>query len=129
MFTTLSRKMSFRFDVVIHYRANRDNLNCIRVRQPYTQAALDGFNGTVFAYGQTGTGKTYTMLGLEDNYRDVSTVTKPVDPATRGIIPRAVEHIFAHVAQEEAKGWNISVSVSYLQIYCEMVRQIRVVMA
>ena len=61
------------------------------------------------------------MLGLEADYRDVSTVTQPVDPATHGIIPRAVEHIFAHVSREKANGWDISVSVSYLQIYCEMV--------
>ena len=61
------------------------------------------------------------MLGLEADYRDVSTVTQPVDPATRGIIPRAVEHIFAQMSREKANGWEISVSVSYLQIYCEMV--------
>ena len=40
------------------------------------------FAGTIFAYGQTGTGKTYTMVGLDN------------PPALRGIIPRSLEHIF-----------------------------------
>lgn len=42
--------------------------------------ALDGFNGTIFAYGQTGAGKTFTMVG---DYKD---------PEIKGIIPRAFDH-------------------------------------
>lgn len=64
------------------------------------QSVLAGYNGTVMAYGQTGTGKTYTLgkLGQED-------------PAARGIMVRAMEDILADVSLE-----SDSVSVSYLQV-------------
>ena len=65
-------------------------------------SVLDGYNGTIMAYGQTGTGKTYTLgrLGEEDN-------------AARGIMVRAMEDILADVSLE-----TDSVSVSYLQVLC-----------
>lgn len=64
------------------------------------QSVLDGYNGTIMAYGQTGTGKTYTLgrLGEEDT-------------AARGIMVRAMEDILADVSLE-----TDSVSVSYLQV-------------
>ena len=43
---------------------------------------LEGYNGTVFAYGQTGTGKTFTMEGVRSN------------PELKGIIPNSFAHIF-----------------------------------
>jgi len=52
---------------------------------PVVEAALEGFNGTVFAYGQTGSGKTFTMSGGSERYMD------------RGIIPRAVAHLYDHI--------------------------------
>lgn len=66
------------------------------------QSVLDGYNGTIMAYGQTGTGKTYTLgrLGEEDN-------------AARGIMVRAMEDILADVSLD-----TDSVSVSYLQVLC-----------
>ncbi|KAL8272471.1 hypothetical protein Esti_003594 [Eimeria stiedai] len=45
------------------------------------ESVAEGYNGTVFAYGQTGTGKTFTMIGEGDELQ--------------GIIPRAFEHIFS----------------------------------
>lgn len=64
------------------------------------QSVLDGYNGTIMAYGQTGTGKTYTLgrLGEEDT-------------AARGIMVRAMEDILTDVSLE-----TDSVSVSYLQV-------------
>lgn len=61
---------------------------------------MDGYNGTIMAYGQTGTGKTYTLgrLGEEDT-------------ANRGIMVRAMEDILAEVSPEID-----SVLVSYLQV-------------
>ena len=48
----------------------------------YFKGVLEGYNGTIFAYGQTGCGKSFSMQGIND-------------PATqRGIIPRSFEHIF-----------------------------------
>jgi hypothetical protein len=46
------------------------------------QGVLEGYNGTVFAYGQTGCGKSFSMQGVTD------------PPSQRGIIPRSFEHIF-----------------------------------
>lgn len=65
------------------------------------QSVLDGYNGTIMAYGQTGTGKTYTLgrLGEEDT-------------AARGIMVRAMEDIFADISLES----DSAVSVSYLQV-------------
>lgn len=65
----------------------------------------EGYNGTVFAYGQTGCGKSFTMQG----------VSSP--PAQRGIIPRAFEHIFEAIAT--SKGTKFIVHASYLEIYNE----------
>ena len=55
--------------------------------KPAVLSALLGYNATIFAYGQTGTGKTYTMEGFKYSQ---------VDPQ-RGIIPRAMEEIFAYI--------------------------------
>ena len=53
-----------------------------RVARPIVSNVLEGYNGTIFAYGQTGCGKSFSMQGIND-------------PATqRGIIPRSFEHIF-----------------------------------
>ena len=60
------------------------------------------------------------MMGHE---KDFGTEFKAnVDTSTRGIIPRAVDDIFTEAKKEEGDGWSVTVSVSYLQIYCEMVR-------
>lgn len=73
---------------------------------------LNGYNGTVFAYGQTGAGKSYTMMGSDID-----------DPETKGIIPRIVEQIFASIL---ASPGNIeyTVRVSYMEIYMERIRDL-----
>lgn len=72
---------------------------------------LEGYNGTILAYGQTGTGKTYTMTGNPDS------------PQARGIIPNTFAHIFGHISkcQENQK---FLVRVSYMEIYNEEVRDL-----
>ena len=52
---------------------------------PLVESVIEGYNGTIFAYGQTGCGKTHTMMGYKD------------DPAERGIIPNAFQHIFGYI--------------------------------
>ena len=47
--------------------------------------------GTIFTYGQTGTGKTYTMVG------------EKLDPELRGIIPNSFAHIFGHISKSEGQ--------------------------
>ena len=73
------------------------------VAAPIVSSVLAGYNGTIMAYGQTGSGKTHTMFGSQR------------DP---GIVPRALGQIFA-AAGEDAKS-EISVAVSYVQIYNEL---------
>ena len=75
------------------------------VAQPVVDSVLEGFNGTIFAYGQTGSGKTYTITGGAERYVD------------RGIIPRALSHIFAKLS--ETPDTQYEVRVSYLEIYNE----------
>lgn len=71
-----------------------------------------GYNCTVFAYGQTGTGKTHTMEGdrSEEHYESY------IDDPGAGIIPRALHQLFEKL---EASGNEFSVRVSFLEIYNE----------
>lgn len=78
------------------------------VAKPVVESVLDGYNGTVMAYGQTGTGKTYTLGPLGEE-----------DPATRGIMVRAMEDILAGVSLD-----TDSVTVSYLQLYMETIQDL-----
>ncbi|KAK5983449.1 Kinesin motor domain-containing protein [Trichostrongylus colubriformis] len=78
---------------------------------PQVERVLAGYNCTLFAYGQTGTGKTYTMEGgssEQSSYKQ--------DPTT-GVIPRAVEHIFEEL--EKSNTEEYSVRISYLELYNE----------
>lgn len=73
---------------------------------------LNGYNGTVFAYGQTGAGKSYTMMGSDID-----------DEEGKGIIPRIVEHIFAGVVASPAS-LEFTIRVSYMEIYMERIRDL-----
>ena len=73
---------------------------------------LNGYNGTVFAYGQTGAGKSYTMMGTDiDNDEG------------RGVIPRIVEQIFASILSSP-ETIEYTVRVSYMEIYMERIRDL-----
>ncbi|KAJ2685436.1 Kinesin-like protein kif15 [Coemansia spiralis] len=81
------------------------------------EQCMQGYNGTIFAYGQTGSGKTFTMQGARDEF------TGP-DDELRGLIPRCFEHLFARIAEEEAR-YNGRVKylckASYIEIYNETI--------
>eukprot|EP00730_Choanoeca_flexa_P003815 TRINITY_DN11513_c0_g1_i1.p1 TRINITY_DN11513_c0_g1~~TRINITY_DN11513_c0_g1_i1.p1 ORF type:complete len:1296 (+),score=285.48 TRINITY_DN11513_c0_g1_i1:64-3951(+) len=75
--------------------------------KPVVESVLQGYNGSVIAYGQTGTGKTFTIEGaLEGEHR--------------GVIPRCVSHVFDHI-QAAPEDSQYLVRVSYLQIYNEKI--------
>ncbi|KAJ0401650.1 hypothetical protein P43SY_001282 [Pythium insidiosum] len=76
------------------------------------ESSLEGYNATIFAYGQTGTGKTYTMEGFNSGSGSVE---------ERGIIPRAIEQIFAHITSNASARMRFLVRASYLQIYNESI--------
>ena len=82
-----------------------------RVARNIVDNVLEGYNGTIFAYGQTGTGKTFTMEG------DRSV------PELKGIIPNSFAHIFGHIAKADDH-LKFLVRVSYLEIYNEEVRDL-----
>jgi len=82
--------------------------------------ALQGRNATCFAYGQTGTGKTYTMLGRESpSAQPGGAPSYAVSGPARGVVPRAVEALLAGAQQAVAQGWSTRVRCLYLQQYGE----------
>jgi hypothetical protein len=82
--------------------------------QPTLKSFFEGYNTTVIAYGQTGSGKTYTMgtgssIGME--------------PKAKGIVHRVVEDLFSHATSSDM---NVTVKVSFLEIYNEELRDLLV---
>uniref|UniRef100_G3NVW1 Kinesin-like protein n=2 Tax=Gasterosteus aculeatus aculeatus TaxID=481459 RepID=G3NVW1_GASAC len=98
---------TFTFDAVYDGNSKQGDLYDESVR-PLIDSVLAGFNGTIFAYGQTGTGKTYTMQGAW------------MDPEKRGVIPNAFDHIFTHISRSQSDKQYL-VRASYLEIYLEEV--------
>ncbi|KAJ3270073.1 kinesin-like nuclear fusion protein [Terramyces sp. JEL0728] len=80
------------------------------------QSALDGYNVCIFAYGQTGSGKTFTMEGPPK--------VNGIDDPNTGMIPRAVQQIFAHAEKLKEKGWEYAMEAQYLEIYNETLRDL-----
>ncbi|XP_076472473.1 kinesin-like protein unc-104 [Babylonia areolata] len=73
--------------------------------------AFEGYNVCIFAYGQTGSGKSYTMMGRSD-------------PGQEGIIPQLCEDLFHRIQAKKSDDMQFSVEVSYMEIYCERVRDL-----
>ncbi|XP_056158064.1 kinesin-like protein KIF3B [Lampris incognitus] len=103
-------RKSFTFDAVYDGGSTQRDLYDETVR-PLIESVLAGFNGTIFAYGQTGTGKTYSMQGA---WRD---------PEQRGVIPNAFDHIFTHISRSQSDKQYL-VRASYLEIYREEIRDL-----
>lgn len=93
-----------------------------KVGRPLTSSCLSGYNGTIFAYGQTGAGKTFTILGPD---ADISLEDYENSPQfqDRGLMPRCVEHIFGEIGKEVMSGQDVEylVKASFLEIYQEQV--------
>lgn len=99
----------FTFDSVYDWNSKQLDLYDETFR-PLVDSVLLGFNGTIFAYGQTGTGKTYTMEGVRN------------DEERRGVIPNSFEHIFTHISRSQNQQYLIR--ASYLEIYQEEIRDL-----
>jgi Tfp pilus assembly pilus retraction ATPase PilT len=74
------------------------------------ESVVEGYNGTIFAYGQTGCGKTFTMMGVPDNSE------------LKGIIPRTFSHIMNII--ESTKEKKFLVQCSFLEIYNEEIHDL-----
>jgi len=73
--------------------------------------AFEGYNVCIFAYGQTGSGKSYTMMGMGKGEE-------------QGIIPRTCENMFKGITENNDSSLTYSVEVSYMEIYCERVKDL-----
>eukprot|EP00884_Botryococcus_braunii_P002568 jgi/Botrbrau1/12311/Bobra.0205s0009.1 len=104
-----SQALEFTFDHVFDASATQDHV-FDQVR-PVIQSVLSGRNGTIMAYGQTGAGKTHTLLG------DISC------EEGKGIVPRAVREISDCISRD-TDGNVYKVSLSVVEIYCERIRDL-----
>ena len=103
---------TYAFDRVFGPAASQAEVYDEAVR-PVVDEVLRGFNCTIFAYGQTGTGKTYTMEG-GDGFAASARNASP--PESAGIVPRAVSQIFDHL---RAEAQEFSVKFTFLELYNE----------
>ncbi|KAK3022736.1 hypothetical protein RJ639_045601 [Escallonia herrerae] len=99
-------KKTFKFDRV--YTPKDDQVDVFADASPMATSVLDGYNVCIFAYGQTGTGKTFTMEGTEEN---------------RGVNYRTLEELF-RIAKERTETFTYNISVSVLEVYNEQIRDL-----
>ncbi|XP_043709890.1 kinesin-like protein KIN-14U [Telopea speciosissima] len=99
-----SRK-EYGFDKVFTQEASQEDV-FVEV-EPIIRSALDGHNVCILAYGQTGTGKTFTMEGSNDQL---------------GIVPRALEELFRQASQDSSASFNFSMSM--LEVYMGSLRDL-----
>ena len=95
---------SFQFDKILHNVAQEEVFEYVK---SVISSSTRGFNGTVFAYGPTGSGKTFTMSGSSSNFN------------YRGIIPRSITRLFQELGGKI--DYDSKVSISYLEIYNEII--------
>lgn len=95
----------FKFDEFLHNSSQEETYDVCS--QEIVHSVLEGYNGTIMAYGQTGAGKTYTMSGGSQNYK------------FRGIIPRAISQIFNEI--QSRPEFSYVVKVSFAEIYNELI--------
>ncbi|XP_065149190.1 kinesin family member 5Aa [Paramisgurnus dabryanus] len=101
---------SFAFDRVFPTNTTQEQVYNTCAKQ-IVKDVLGGYNGTIFAYGQTSSGKTHTMEG---NLHD---------PQQMGIIPRIAEDIFNHIFSMD-ENLEFHIKVSYFEIYMEKIRDL-----
>ncbi|GFY96061.1 di-glucose binding protein with Kinesin motor domain-containing protein [Actinidia rufa] len=101
-----STKRLYKFDRV--YSPKDDQVDVFADASPMVTSVLDGYNVCIFAYGQTGTGKTFTMEGIEQN---------------RGVNYRTLEQLFK-IAEERKEIFIYKISVSVLEVYNEQIRDL-----
>jgi len=106
----IKEEHEFNLDYIFDYNDTQETVYNIAAK-PLIHSVLNGFNTTLIAYGQTSSGKTYTMQGNLDNEEE------------RGIIPRMVDTIFEYITQAD-DNVEFTLKVSMLEIYNERVRDL-----
>ncbi|GMY21412.1 kinesin-like protein KIN-14S isoform X2, partial [Fagus crenata] len=103
-----SSKKQFKFDHVFRPEDNQEAV--FAQTKPIVTSVLDGYNVCIFAYGQTGTGKTFTMEGTPEN---------------RGVNYRTLEELF-RISEEKGGVMRYELFVSMLEVYNEKIRDLLV---
>ena len=105
MINNQQENWKFKFDAFLHNSTQEEVFETCA--QEIVKSVIEGYNGTVLTYGQTGAGKTYTMSGGSQNYK------------FRGVIPRAIAQIFNEISSKPEL--SFIVKVSYVEIYNELI--------
>lgn len=103
-------QQKFNFDHVFQPNTEQENFYNITAK-PIIKEVLSGFNGTIFAYGQTGAGKSFSIMG------------DPTSETNKGVIPRCSHDVFQAI-EEGDEGTEYKIKVSYLEIYNEQIQDL-----
>lgn len=99
--TSKNKVYTFNYDQIFPLQCSQEDIY-LEIAKPIVDSVCRGYSGTIFAYGPTNSGKTYSMRG-------------PNNGRERGIIPRCIEQISSTIGNAG------TIYVSYLQIYCEII--------
>ncbi|EPZ36202.1 kinesin-domain-containing protein [Rozella allomycis CSF55] len=105
------KSLPFQYDRV--FQPNSSQSQVFNEISQLVQSSLDGYRVCVFAYGQTNSGKSYTMEG-----------PAIFDEDTAGMIPRAVKQIYETAEELKEKGWEYEMEATYVEIYNENIRDL-----
>ena len=103
------QKHRFTFDAVFPPDSSQEEV--FEEVSALVQSTLDGYKVCLFAYGQTGAGKTHTMIGTEADGQE-------------GVIPRAVRQVFSTAEASTHQGWRYTMRAAMLEIYNEEIRDL-----
>ena len=105
---TKVKEATFKFDFAFDTQSEQTEIYQYTTSHLVKQI-INGFNATVFAYGATGTGKTYTMVGEGENW---------------GIMIRAISDLFKIINQDKEKEKKFVIKISYVEIYNEIIKDL-----
>ncbi|OMJ90375.1 hypothetical protein SteCoe_7291 [Stentor coeruleus] len=109
--TEHSIPLTFTYDYIFTSESTQEDVFTIAAK-PIIEDVIQGFNGTIFAYGQTASGKTHTMTG-----HDI------FDPYTMGIVPRMISKVFDSIESAD-ENVEFAVKVSYCELYLEKINDL-----
>ena len=101
-----SKQTKFEFDYVFDEHTQQEDIYHFTTEN-LIESVMEGYNGTVFAYGATGSGKTYTMVGDKSNH---------------GIMIRALNDLFNALSEVKDKKYNVN--ISYIEVYNEQLKDL-----
>lgn len=115
-----SKENKFEFDYIFPENSKQEEVYDV-VGKPLVDEVLKGYNATIFAYGQTSSGKTSTMTGYSQDVKEGDIVLWK-DPKDMGVVPRLIKDLFTSIKFK--KDFEFSIQVSYVEIYLEKIRDL-----